>query len=257
MRIPLGDDRVSGGLTPLWAVWPSGRLNWGKVRCWQLPDQASLIRLFLMRSYAWSGCWAISPAAEVLAEGTEREILWRLITGPHQTNATWRPSPRLIRSGWCPGTRFPRAWARVRSRVRLSVCRTSSSASPVARHGRRAVPVQRRGLLTALGVQDGPSPEPFLVSLATLSLVSKAAEHSPLLIGVDDLHWLDEVSRRAVTFVAVDTTSTACSPSWTSLLAVSYRHDWRSSNSHSLHSPAPAVRHRRPRPAGRPVRLGG
>ncbi len=63
-------------------------------------------------------------------------------------------------------------------------------------------PVQRRGLLTALGVQDGPSPEPFLVSLATLSLVSKAAAHSPLLIGVEDLHWLDEVSRHAVTFVA-------------------------------------------------------
>src|SRR5580698_1419007 len=42
--------------------------------------------------------------------------------------------------------------------------------------------VQRRGLFTALGIQDGPAPEPFLVSLATLSLVSKAAERRPLLI---------------------------------------------------------------------------
>src|ERR1700722_1105259 len=32
-------------------------------------------------------------------------------------------------------------------------------------------PVQRRGLLTALGIQDGPPPEPFLVSVATLNLV--------------------------------------------------------------------------------------
>ena len=63
-------------------------------------------------------------------------------------------------------------------------------------------PVQRRGLLTALGIQDGPSPEPFLVSLATLSLLSRAAALSPLLICVDDLQWLDEVSRRAVTFAA-------------------------------------------------------
>jgi DNA-binding CsgD family transcriptional regulator len=63
-------------------------------------------------------------------------------------------------------------------------------------------PVQRRGLLVALGIQDGPSPEPFLVSAAALSLVSTAASHSPLLIGVDDLQWLDEVSRHAVTFVA-------------------------------------------------------
>src|ERR1700722_3784839 len=63
-------------------------------------------------------------------------------------------------------------------------------------------PVQRRGLFTALGIQDGPSPEPFLVSLATLSLVSRAAALSPLLICVDDLQWLDEVSRRAITFTA-------------------------------------------------------
>ena len=63
-------------------------------------------------------------------------------------------------------------------------------------------PVQRRGLLTALGLLDGLPPEPFLVSLATLNLVSAAARARPLLIGVDDLQWLDEVSRQAVTFVA-------------------------------------------------------
>jgi DNA-binding CsgD family transcriptional regulator len=63
-------------------------------------------------------------------------------------------------------------------------------------------PVQRRGLLTALGVQDGPAPEQFLVSVAALSLVSEAARRSPLLIAVDDLQWLDEMSRHAITFAA-------------------------------------------------------
>jgi DNA-binding CsgD family transcriptional regulator len=63
-------------------------------------------------------------------------------------------------------------------------------------------PVQRRGLLTALGLQDGPAPEPFLVSIAALGLMSEAARQSPLLIGVDNLQWLDEVSRQAVTFAA-------------------------------------------------------
>src|SRR5580692_2021304 len=63
-------------------------------------------------------------------------------------------------------------------------------------------PVQRDALLTALGLQDGPPPERFLVSVAALSLVSEAARPSPLLIAVDDLQWLDEVSRHAVTFVA-------------------------------------------------------
>jgi DNA-binding CsgD family transcriptional regulator len=63
-------------------------------------------------------------------------------------------------------------------------------------------PVQRRALLTAVGIQDGPPPERFLTSVAALSLLSEAARHSPLLIAVDDLQWLDEGSRHAVTFVA-------------------------------------------------------
>jgi DNA-binding CsgD family transcriptional regulator len=62
--------------------------------------------------------------------------------------------------------------------------------------------VQRRALRTALGLQDGPPPERFLVWLAALSLLAEAGRESPLLIAVDDLQWLDEVSRHAITFVA-------------------------------------------------------
>src|SRR4051812_7221962 len=36
-------------------------------------------------------------------------------------------------------------------------------------------PVQHRALLTALGEDDGPPPEPFLIALATLTLVVDAA----------------------------------------------------------------------------------
>jgi len=63
-------------------------------------------------------------------------------------------------------------------------------------------PVQRGGLLRALGMQDGPPPDRFVVSLATLNLVGEATKNSPLLISVDDIQWLDEDSRHVLDFVA-------------------------------------------------------
>jgi DNA-binding CsgD family transcriptional regulator/tetratricopeptide (TPR) repeat protein len=61
----------------------------------------------------------------------------------------------------------------------------------------------------ALGVAFGlianpahPAPNPFLVGLAVLGLLSEAAEERPLLAGVDDAHWLDDASARALAFVA-------------------------------------------------------
>ncbi|MEO5877577.1 MAG: AAA family ATPase [Streptosporangiaceae bacterium] len=61
--------------------------------------------------------------------------------------------------------------------------------------------VQSCALLTALGMQDGPQPTLFNVSLGALSLVSKASEHRPLLMTIDDLQWLDEISTSVLTFV--------------------------------------------------------
>jgi DNA-binding CsgD family transcriptional regulator len=62
--------------------------------------------------------------------------------------------------------------------------------------------VQRRGLLGALGMQDGPPPDLFVVSLAALGLLGEAARHRPLLVSVDDLQWLDDESRHVLGFVA-------------------------------------------------------
>jgi DNA-binding CsgD family transcriptional regulator len=61
---------------------------------------------------------------------------------------------------------------------------------------------QREALRVALGVATGTPPDRFLISLATLSLLSAAAEERPLLCVVDDAQWLDDASAQILTFVA-------------------------------------------------------
>jgi hypothetical protein len=61
---------------------------------------------------------------------------------------------------------------------------------------------QRDALETAFGLSSGDQPDRFLISLATLSLMSDVAEESPLLCLVDDAQWLDRSSAQVLAFVA-------------------------------------------------------
>jgi DNA-binding CsgD family transcriptional regulator len=67
---------------------------------------------------------------------------------------------------------------------------------------RRLQPLHREALSTAVGVSTGPRPDPFLVGLATLSLLSSAAELHPLLCVIDDAQWIDRPSAQALAFAA-------------------------------------------------------
>jgi DNA-binding CsgD family transcriptional regulator len=61
---------------------------------------------------------------------------------------------------------------------------------------------QRQALQIAFGFAAGRPPEPLLVGLACLTLLSRAAADQPVLCTVDDAHWIDAESALALGFVA-------------------------------------------------------
>jgi DNA-binding CsgD family transcriptional regulator len=61
---------------------------------------------------------------------------------------------------------------------------------------------QARALRVAFGEQDGPSVEPFLVGVATLTMLTAAAEEHLVVCVVDDAHWLDPATADALLFCA-------------------------------------------------------
>lgn len=61
---------------------------------------------------------------------------------------------------------------------------------------------QRQPLRVAFGLEAGAPPERFLVGLACLTLLSRAAEGQPVLCAMDDAHWIDAESALVLGFVA-------------------------------------------------------
>jgi DNA-binding CsgD family transcriptional regulator len=61
---------------------------------------------------------------------------------------------------------------------------------------------QMHALNAAFGISDDDAPETFLISLATLTLLSHAATRRALLIVVDDAQWWDQESAEVLGFVA-------------------------------------------------------
>jgi DNA-binding CsgD family transcriptional regulator len=61
---------------------------------------------------------------------------------------------------------------------------------------------QASALRGAFGLEPAQGADPFLISLALLSVLADLAESSPVLCLVDDAQWLDEPSASALLFVA-------------------------------------------------------
>jgi len=69
-------------------------------------------------------------------------------------------------------------------------------------HVDRIPGLQRRALRVAMGAETGEPPDPFLVGLAVVNLLSEAGAERPLLCVVDDAQWIDDASRQALGFAA-------------------------------------------------------
>ena len=61
---------------------------------------------------------------------------------------------------------------------------------------------QYAALGVAFGLVEGAADDPFLIALATLTLLADAAAHTPILVVADDVQWLDRPSADALAFVA-------------------------------------------------------
>ena len=72
---------------------------------------------------------------------------------------------------------------------------------PVLAHADRLPALQRNAVMAAFGMTDAAAPDLFLIALAALELLSEAAAHSPVVLIVEDAHWLDRSTADVLAFI--------------------------------------------------------
>ena len=92
--------------------------------------------------------------------------------------------------------------AGVQSEMELAFAALHQLCVPLLDRLERLPGPQRDALATTFGLCEGAVPDRFFVGLATLGLLSEAAEERPLVCVVDDAHRLDRASAQALAFVA-------------------------------------------------------
>ena len=90
----------------------------------------------------------------------------------------------------------------VEGEMELPFAAVQQLCAPILEFRERLPPTQRDALDIAFGLSPGPAPNPFLVALAVLGLLSEAARERALLCVIDDAHWLDRASAQALGFAA-------------------------------------------------------
>jgi DNA-binding CsgD family transcriptional regulator len=152
-----------------------------------------------------------SPGAQLLGRHRECEVLERLLEaarGGHGGVLVVHGEPGVGKTALLEYTveaaqefRVART-AGVEGEMELAYAALQQLCSPILELTERLPQPQRDALAVAFGHSAGPAPNPFLVGLAALGLLSEAAEERPLLCVVDDAQWLDRASARALAFVA-------------------------------------------------------
>ena len=92
--------------------------------------------------------------------------------------------------------------AGVESEMELPFAGLHQLCAPMLDRLERVPAPQREALEVVFGLSAASAPNPFLVGLAVLGLISETAEDGPLLCVIDDSQWLDRASARTLAFVA-------------------------------------------------------
>src|SRR5262249_21348596 len=109
----------------------------------------------------------------------------------------------LLADAGSRATRAPGPWTQgIESEAPLAFAALHRLLRPVLPYLDRLPPSQARALGGAFGELESTVGDRFVVFVATLSLLSEAAEEQPVIAVVDDAHWLDEASAEALLFVA-------------------------------------------------------
>jgi DNA-binding CsgD family transcriptional regulator len=90
----------------------------------------------------------------------------------------------------------------VQSEARLGFAGLHQLLRPVRDRAAELPPIHQAALDAAFGLVDGPAPEHFRIAMATLDLLSEVADDTPLLLVVEDAHWLDRPTAEVLAFVA-------------------------------------------------------
>jgi len=151
------------------------------------------------------------PGAQLLGRQREREVLERLLEaarGGHGGVLVVHGEPgvgktALLEDAIQAGREFRVVrTVGVEGEMELAYAALQQLCSPILELAERLPQPQRDAVAVAFGHSAGPTPNPFLVGLAALGLLSEAAEERPVLCVVDDAQWLDRASARALGFVA-------------------------------------------------------
>src|SRR5579862_7274810 len=151
---------------------------------------------------------AFSSGGRLLGRGREREVLDRLLDGGrggvlvlHGEAGVGKTALLDYAVEAATAYRVART-SGVEADMELPFAAVQQLCSPFLDLLYRLPHPQHGALGAAFGLSTGSAPDPFLVGLAVLGLLSEAAEERPLLAVVDDAHWLDQASARALAFVA-------------------------------------------------------
>src|SRR5271163_3779827 len=151
------------------------------------------------------------PGAQLLGRQREREVLGRLLNAARDGDGgvlVMHGEPGVGKTAlldWAVEEGRQLRVLRtvgVEGEMELPYAALQQLCSPILDRSERLPNPQRDALDVAFGLSAGRAPNPFLVGLAALGLLSEASQERPLLCVVDDSQWLDRASARSLAFVA-------------------------------------------------------